>query len=280
MRFQITDNIETNQTTAHLFKRAVKIAGLTLPAFEAAAVTQPAFTPPTKEEVAEAAYKIASAGKDPSADPGIQKMLMARVLAEQTGSLQYRHRVEVSKAELEYYQSNAPTLLQELATAFQEAVETMQEAIPVIGHVTLEDAIGQTGNMPPKHAQAVAGAFAANNQTQGMIEALPDIVGAATGRTLEHGPHRAVLTYAKPTYYQFMEHRLSSASITNTHNRRHNVWDVLNDGVTVELATSNEELQQRINALEAGASHSNRDHRAEEAQHSEARAQAKAMGFS
>ncbi|WP_422757265.1 hypothetical protein [Paenarthrobacter sp. C1] len=280
MRFKITDSIETNQTTAHLFKRAVKIAGLALPAFETAAVTQPAFRPPTKEEVAEAAYKLASAGKDPSADSDIQKMLLARVLAEQTGSLQYRHRVEVSKAELEYYQSNAPALLQELATAFQEAVETMQEAIPVIGHVTLEDAIGQTGNMPPKHAQAVAGAFAANSQTQGMIEALPYIVAVATGTPLEHNPAHAALAYTKPTYHQFDEHRLTSSTTHNNHNRKHNVWDMLNDGITVELATSQEELEQRTNHLERGAPNSRRDTRAEEAQHSEARAQAKAMGFS
>lgn len=277
MRFQITDNIDTNQTTASLFKRAVKIAGLEFEPYNASATGQLAFTPPSKEEVADAAYQIAVTGEDPSSDPVIQQMLMSRLLAEQTGGLQYRHRVSISRAELEHYQAQAPALLEELSAVFTEAVETMQEAIAVIGHMTLEAAIGQTGNMAPRSAKAVAAAFAANNQAQGIIEALPYIVAAATGANVETAPGHTVLTYAKPSYGQFVEHRLNSSH--NNHSRAHNVWDMLNDQIPVELATTQEELQERANQLERAAMNAKRDWRAEAAQHSEARAQAKAMGL-
>jgi hypothetical protein len=278
MSFKITDNVDQNHLTATLFKRAVKIAGLTLPAFDPATVNTPEFSPATAAQVADAAYTAASAGKDPSADKEVQRLLMSKLLGDTIGGMYHRNQVALSRAELEHYQDHAPALLEELRTRFEEAVQTMEEAIPVIGHMELEDALRQAGNMSPARGTAAAAAYSANARTRPLIDALPTIA-AATGEPLESGPKYALLTYTTPSLHQFNENRLDGQSTMNTHGRAHNVWDILNDGVTVELATTTEEVQDRISRIERELSDYGRDHRAEAAQHAEARAQAKAMGF-
>lgn len=278
MRFKITDNTDQNHMTAAAFKRAVQIAGLTLPAFDPTTVPTADWTPATTEEIADAAFKVASAGKDPAADKTVQALLTSKLLANTIGGMYHRNQVALSRAELEHYQTHAPALLEELTTALEEAVHTMTEAIPLTGHMDLEDGLKQSGNMRAERAQAVANAYTSNRRTGQLIEALP-VIAAATGEPLEAGPRYALLTWCKPSLHQFNEYNLNSQSLRNNHGRAHNVWDVLNDGITVELATTSEELRERINHIEWEADDYGRDHRAEEAQHSEARAQAKAMGF-
>lgn len=279
MTFKITDNPDHNRMEAMHFKRAVQIAGLDLPAFDPATVPTADWTPATVEEIAEAAFKVAATGGDPAADPNVQALLTSRLLANTIGGLYQRNQIALSRAELEHYQTHAPAVLEDLANRFQEAVDTMTEAIPVIGHVDLQYALLDIANMPDRKAAAVAAAHAANNRTARLIEALEWIVPAATGSPLRTSHRTALLAYTKPDHQQFKEHHLDGLSTRNNHGRAHNVWDLLNDGVTVELATTDAEVQDRIQALDASAQESRRNRQAEEAQRSEARAQAKAMGY-
>lgn len=276
--FKISDNTEQNSTTIALFKRAIKLAGLDLPAFDPATVPAPSFTPATAADVADAAYKAATAGKDPSTDKEVQRLLMSKLLADQIGGLHYRHEIARSRAELEHYRAEAPALLEELEERFQDAVEAMTEQIPIIGHVSLDDSMREIGNMPDRKAAAVATAHAANSRTARLIEALPYLMAAANGGTTPGGKY-ALLSYIKPSLQQFNHHMLSGQSTMNNHRRKHNVWDLLNDGITVELATTSGEVQERISRLERDGEEMNHDRRAEAAQHAEAKAQAKAMGF-
>lgn len=276
MTFRITDNTDTNHLTATLFKRAVKIAGLDLPAFDPAAVATADFTPATALEVSDAAFKAAAAGRNPASDEEVRTLLLSKLLGDQIGGMYHRNQVALSKAELEHYKAAAPTLLEQLRTEFEEAVEAMQEQIPVLGATHLQDRLREVGNLPEKTAHAITTAYTANRKAAALIEALPTIATAANGETLQAGGQWGHLLYTKPTHEQFERHYLSSHSTHNGYGRAHNVWDLLNDGVTVELATTPAEVKARIDAVE---NPDRRDHRAEEAQHSEARAQAKAMGF-
>jgi hypothetical protein len=278
MRFTITENTDQNHMTAAAFKRAVKIAGLTMPDFDPATVPTADWTPASTEEIADAAFKVAAAGKDPAADKNVQALLTSRLLANTIGGLYHRNQVALSKAELEHYQEHAPALLEDLTTAFDDAVEAMTDAAQIIGHMDLEDGLRQSGNMRPERAQAVAHAHVANGRARNLIDALP-VIAAATGETLDAGPHHGLLTYSKPSLHQFKQHNLNSQSTRNNYGRAHNVWDLLNDGVSPELATTAEELAARRRRIEREADDLNIDHRAEAAQHAEARAQAKAMGF-
>ena len=73
--FAITDLPDRNHTTATLFRSAVKRAGLTLEPFNPATVPAPEFTAATPKEIADAAYKAATAGKDPSTDKEVQRQI-------------------------------------------------------------------------------------------------------------------------------------------------------------------------------------------------------------
>lgn len=277
--FKITDSIDQNTTTAALFKRAVKIASLDLEPFDPATVPAPAFTAATAAELSAAAYKAATAGKDPSTDKEVQRLLMSKMLGDQIGGLHYRNELARSRAELEHYKDQAPALLEELTAKFEDAVETMTAAIEIIGHMELTDGLRQLAHLSDRKAAAVATAHAANSRTGGMIDALPTIVAAATGRPLVGGGKHALLTYIKPSLQQFNDHMLSGHSTMNNYGRKHNVWDLLNDGITVELATTAEEVQSRINRIERDAEDLRHDYRAEAAATAEARAQGKAMGI-
>ncbi|MET3718325.1 hypothetical protein [Arthrobacter sp. UYEF21] len=277
MKFQITDNTDQNHMTATAFKRAVNIAGLTLPAFNPATVSTADFTPATATQVSEAAYKAATAGKDPSADKEVQRLLMSKLLGDQIGGMYHRNQVALSRAELEHYQAHAPALLEELRTMFDDAVETMTEQIPVLGATHLEDRLREIGNIPEKQAHAITAAYSANKKAASLIEALTTVAAAANGETLAAGGRYGHLLYTKPTAAQFDHHSLSSHTTHNNYGRAHNVWDLLNNGVPVELATTAEEVKARVNAIEHPEAP--RDYRAEEARRDVARAHAKALGI-
>lgn len=275
--FAITDNLDQNHTTAALFKNAVKRAGLNLEPFDPASVPAPEFTTATPKEIGDAVYKAATAGKDPSTDKEVQRLLMSKLLGDQIGGLHYRNELAKSRAELEHYQAQAPALLEELKAKLNDAVTTMKEAIPVIGHLELSDGLRSLGNMSDRKAAAVATAHAANSRTPGIIEAHRTISEAA-GKPLPPNVKWGRLSYAAPTLAQFNNSRLDSRGSVNNHGRQHNVWDMLNDGITVELADG-EEFKARVERIEQAVSEQGRNLKAEASQQCEAKAQARAMGF-
>ena len=277
--FQITDDASRNLVTINLFERAVKIAGLDLPKFDPDTVPAPDITAATPEEISAAVHKVVAAGKDPLADKGVQQLMMRKLLVDQVGGFHYRTQLAISKAKMEHVKAHAPALLEQLSEEFTAAVGTMREQIPVIGHRDLKHALTEIDRVPDRLAAGITAAFRALSKATATIEALPYIL-EAVGVRLPSGGHNGLLTYCKPTHQQFVDHRLSSQSTQNNHGRPHNVWDLLNDGITVELATTNEEFQARLQRLEQGRLDAGRDYRKEASQHAEAKAQGRIFGFS
>lgn len=275
MSFKISNNIDDNKTTITLFKRAARIAGLDIPEFKSETINIPAFA--TAAEVADATLEVVKAGNDPAADTEVQRLLTSKLLGETTG-IQYRQQVMESKAHMEHLREAAGPMLEDMADRFADAVHTMNEQIPIIGRMDLDDGLRQMDHLPDRKAHAIVSAHRANTTTRTLTEALPVITEAANGGNLSGGKY-GLLAYCKPSLAQFNEHMLSSSSTMNTHGRKHNVWDILNDGIEVELATTNTEFQARIRRIENEIQNLSRDFRAEEAQTDIARHQAKAMGI-
>ncbi|THJ64587.1 hypothetical protein E8P82_14720 [Arthrobacter echini] len=274
--FTITDRPEENQTTASLFERAVKIAGLTMAPFDPSTVGAPDFTAPTAAEVSAAAYEAALDGKDPSTDKGVQKILTSHLLGTVIGGFHYRNQVALSRAKLAHYQSEAPTLLEELATRFEDATQTMRHALELVGHVSLQDQARNLYTLNDDQNEAVFAATMADRKTRPMLDALPFIV-AATGDPFESRAKHKTLMYADATFEQFNEHRLDGESMRNNYGREHSVWDVLGAGVDVELATTKAELDARIHRIEHPEAP--RDLNGEQARRDDARAMAQALGI-
>lgn len=277
--FQITDDASRNNVTINLFDRAVKIAGLTLPKFDPSTVPAPDIIAATPDEISAAVHKAVAAGKDPLADKGVQQLMMRKLLVDQVGGFHYRNQLAITKAQMEHIKAHAPALLEQMDAEFTAAVGTMQEQIPVIGHRDLKHAVTEIDRVPERVAAGITTAFRALSKATATIEALPYIL-EAVGVRLPSGGHNGLLTYCKPTHQQFIDHRLSSQSTQNNHGRPHNVWDLLNDGITIELATTNEEFQARLQRLEQGRNAAGRDHRKEASQRGEAKEQARMLGFS
>lgn len=277
--FQITENLSQNTTTIILFERAVKMTGQDLPKFDPSTVITPNITAATPEEIVDAVRDVVAAGKDPLTDKGVQKLMMSKLLVDQVGGFQHRNDVAISRSKLEQYKAHAPALLAQMESDFIKAVETMREQIPLIGHRDLKHALTEIDRVPERVAEGVTAAYRALSKTKTIIDALPYILAAA-GAGVPSGGHHALLSYCKPTHDQFREHRLSSMSTTNNHGRPHNVWDLLNDGIDIELATTTEERQARIDRLEQGQQEASRDRRADAAQNTNAKAQARIFGIS
>lgn len=262
--FRITDNPVTNKMTATVFKQAIKNTDLTLAPFDPATIPAPAFTPATAEQVSDAAHAAALAGKDPSTDKEVQRLLTSHQLGKTIGGFHHRNEVAVSRGELEYYQDNAPALLEELAAKFATAVETMREQIPIIGHASLADSMRELDTMRDNKATATVLAHTANTRAMRMVEALSTIVSAVDGRTLGLGHNNDLLAYVSCSAEEYNTHRLTGGSSRgNNHGRKHNVWDMLNDGLTIELATTPEEVQRRIKRIDDENNKRSRNHNLE-----------------
>lgn len=277
--FQITDNAAQNLTSISVFERGAKMAGLTLPEFDPSTIPTPDITAATPDQIAKAVRKVVVDGKDPLTDKGVQKLMMSKLLIDQVGGFHYRNETAITRGKLEHYRAHAPALLEQMEADFNAAVETMREQIPVIGHRNLKHAIAEIDRVPDRIAEGVTAAYRALSKATAITQALPYILPAA-GVHIPGGGHNGLLVYCKPTHQQFIDHRLSSQSVANNHGREHNVWDLLNDGIAVELAMTNEEFKARVQRLELGKSEAGRDHRKEAAQHAEAKAQARIFGFS
>ena len=277
--FQITEDASKNLVTINLFERATKKAGLNLPEFDPSTVPAPNVTAATPEEITAAVHKAVAAGKDPLADKSVQQLMMRKLLVDQVGGFHYRNQLAITKAKMEHIKAHAPALLQQLDEEFTEAVDTMREQIPVIGHRDLKHALTEIDRVRDHVAEGITAAFRALSKATTIVEALPYIL-EASGVRLASGGHYGLLTYCKPTHQQFIDHRLSFHSTQNNHGRTHNIWDLLNDGITVELATTAEEFKSRMQLLERGRNEAGRDLRAEADQHATAKRQARIFGLS
>lgn len=276
--FKITDNPVTNKMVSSQFKQAIKIADLTLTPFDPTTIPAPAFTPATAEQVSDAAHAAALTGADPSADPEVQRLLTSHQLGKTIGGFYHRNEVAASRGELDYYRAQAPALLEELTAKFDAAVQTMREQIPIIGHASLADSMRELEYLRDNKATATVLAQAANARAMRIVEALSAIVEAVDGRPLGTGHNNDLLAYVNCSAEEYNEHRINGGSSKgNNHGRRHNVWDLLNDGLTLELATTPEEIQRRINRIDTDNKNHGRDFNSEAEAHDLARIQSKSF---
>lgn len=241
---QITNDIRANRATISVFENALRRNGLTMPPAPAPKFETPKL--PTRADVTDAALKVLRAGKDPAADSGVQKLTTAYQLAG--AGLKEQAELAHTKDHLEHIAQEAPALLEQVAEQFEEAVDTMRKSIPSIGHVDLSKGIQFTPGGGTTKLIAMAEAAEALNKVTVIIDTWGFLMAAA-GETPEAGAQYKRLWYTHPTWEQFTSHRLAGHLRENNHGRAHSVWDMLNDGIDISLATTAAEYEQRVEQL-------------------------------
>lgn len=242
---KVTNDARTNRATLAVFTNALRRNGLTIP--PAPELTFEAPTPPSRAEVNAAALKALKAGKDPAADKEVQRLATAYQL-DQTG-LSAEIDTERTKADIEHVHQHAPALVEELSERFTEAVETMRQAIPTTGHVDLSQGVQFTPGTGTEKLVATANAAEALN-TATIITATWAFFMDAIGEEVPRNATHQRLWYCPATWDQFTRHGLSGNQRNNKHGREHNIWDMLNDGLEIELATTADEYMHRVEELE------------------------------
>lgn len=259
--FKITESPEQNRTEATMFRRAVDNAGLDLAPFDPEALPAPTWSPATAQQISEAAFAVASKGKDPSQDKTVRDLLISKLLGDTIGGLHWRHDLALTKAELEHYAAQAPALIEQAATIYQDAVDAMTDALDLIGPVDLTDAL-TNGRLRPQQAEAAIRARTASTHAQAIATALP-LLAEAAGQPLGTGPQWARLTWTQPSLSQFIEYKMDGRNDRrDQHGTPFTPWNLLCDGVPLTLATTPDEVRQRIARLERAEADSYTDHNA------------------
>ncbi|GAA1118176.1 hypothetical protein [Citricoccus alkalitolerans] len=269
---QIIENADTNNVTARMFELAVKDAGLTMEPFDPSTVPAPNYTPATAKDVADAAYNVAQTGKDPSKDKRVMELLQSKLLADTIGGMYQRHTLDVSKAKVGHINKHAPQVLEQAVEVFEQAVETMTEALQITGPVVFEHQLAETGTMPAVKADAVMRAYSASMRAETIRKNFDAIRKAVHGGVSPNQSHQ-VFTWAAPTPEQYAAHQLGNHQ--NDNGRKQNVWDAIKYGVTVALAITPEDYNQRVDAFNRAAADDGRDDREAKAAHEFAKHQAK-----
>lgn len=250
---KITNEARTNRATLSLFTNALNRNGVTIPPLPAPAYEVPTLA--TRADVAAAALAAIEAGKDPATDKEVQRAVTSHAIAE--SGITKLIDLERSKAEIRHAMEQAPAIIEQLARQFTAAVEAMREAAPTIGHVDLSAGLHFTPGSGTTRVVAMAQAAEALN-TATIIADTWGIFLDATGDGIGQAGQYGRLLYCKPTWQQYMTHRLNANTPTNDYGRAHNIWDMLNNGITVELATTATEYQQRVEHLEDGQAEAER----------------------
>lgn len=237
--FNITNDKDANVTTIALFKRAVRAMGLDLPEFEPSRIDVPRAATPA--EITDAVLDAITAGKDPAADEEVQFLITSKLIHEYTG-LHWQLDLRETQQHMEYLQSQAPALLQQMEESFNTAVDLMRQQVRIIGYVDLTKGIP---NGTPTAIAAAATALSGLNVTSKVIEHA-NYIREVAGRPRMNN---YLLWYCKPTNDQFNIHNMmgSTANI-NTHGNPHNIWDLMNDGIEIGITSDPAEYQAREQA--------------------------------
>jgi len=236
MYFRISDNTHTNDSDIALFTRAVRLLKLTAEPFTTTPIN---VTPPAStDELTEAILTATEAGKDPAADKEVQRLLTSKLMHEHS-HINNTIQVRESRQHMEHLLAQAPNLLEQITHTFTQCVDTMRAQIPTLGHADLTQALNTSR---PDIIEAGAVALQASTTTNRIITETQWIRRALTHDTSRY----ELLWYCKPTNEQFKEHNIGGHTGLNRYNRPHNIWDLLNDGIEVEITTDPAKYAARV----------------------------------
>lgn len=243
----ITNETYKNVTAVSVLNSALTRNGIDMPAAPGPRFKTPEL--PTRAELTDAAVKVLRDGNDPATDPEVQRLTTAYTLAE--AGLSKRIELAHSQDYLEYLNEQVPAIVKQLSRKFAAAVKTMRDTIPTTGHADLSKGVQYVPGGGTDKLMALGNAADALNTATIITSTWKFLMEAAEELPT---PNRRYdrLWYCKPTWEQFNAHQLAGHLGLNTHGREHNIWDMLNDGITIDLATTADEYEQRVQQVTEG----------------------------
>lgn len=205
----------------------LKKAGITIP--DAGHTPPPTIAQPTRAQIAEAVTKAHTKGTDPAADPEVQKLTTAHVLAGMNISAELAAGETLAK--LQNIRDQRDDILDQLTESFDEHASTLQEIAPVLGTIPL---VAGTA-VAPQHAADFNRAYQANQA----IERIREAWGAVNNGG---GQHRNPLTICAPSHKQWDAHRL-------TVNSTRTAWELVSQGIQPTLARDLAALDDRAASI-------------------------------
>lgn len=233
---RISNSVDENKATASGIKRALKRLSITIP--EPKPVKK--FVPADRPNLHELTVKEIRAGRDPLDNEAIRTELLRKLL-DQTANTYITMELADSKAVLEHYRKYGDTILDEMQTLFDEAVEVLRIKHKEIGGGEL-DSVGVD-----KHHVARAEATIALEKTKVVLDEWGRLVPFLTGKTGSTiQPH---LKFVDVSLEDQREHKLYRGK---THDGGDlDVWGALNRGLSIDLTLDPAEVTRRAEAIEA-----------------------------
>lgn len=236
-------NTETNNAYVSNTERAIRLMGLeSYKPHEPKPLSIPENQ--AKEEVAALISASLEAGKDPAADPKIQKAIFRAGIAEHTFMIRTQHEHDESMRHIRNIKDQGTALVQEMKQKFEDAAAVLREAHKVIGAEPLWD---QTAYYPAhdRNWPTRIKARAALDTTTVIIENWSNLIPALQGPL---GIVAPIQHYANPTPEDHDHYGLALAG-RRQEGGNTGVWDMLQMGITVDLATSNAEVRERVERI-------------------------------
>ncbi|MFJ2146602.1 hypothetical protein ACIOJF_15075 [Glutamicibacter sp. NPDC087831] len=234
---------ENNNMFANNTERAIKAMGLeSYTVYVPREIALPEQITPA--EVSALISKALKAGKDPAEDPKIKKAIIQRGIAEHTLTIRLHQEQEESARRVNNIKTQAPKLIKEMKAKFDTAAKELQEAHKILGNEPIWD---QTAYFPAheRNWPTRLRARAAHDITSAIIQNWGALMQALEGPL---GITAPIQTYAEPTLNDHDRHGLALGGRRSTGGNT-GVWDMLEMGIKVDLATSNEQVRGRVAAV-------------------------------
>lgn len=241
----ITNELRNNRQRIAGYTNMLRQLGEELPA-PAAVTAIPSL--PTRQEVALAAMQVIENGKDPASDKEVQRLVTGWQLSQ--AGIQDAAELEASKANLRAVREHANSLIPKLNDRFNNAITVLREALPKLGNIDLSEGATIRQGTPPILAAeilAAAGALQEADSIRRSWRLILEIAGEPT--TNNDKGHGTRLLWCKPTLEQWNTNRLDSRHTTDQHGKNHSLWTLIQNGVTIELATTTAEWRERLDNL-------------------------------
>lgn len=231
---------EKNNMLANSVERAINAMGLeSFTAYTPQEIALPKTVTPA--EISALISKALRAGKDPAEDPEIQKAITQRGIAEHTLTIRLHQEEEESVRRVNNFKKQGPKLIKEMKAKFDAAAKELHEAHKILGNEPIWD---QTAYFPAheRNWPTRIKARAAHDATNAIIENWGTLMQALEGPL---GITAPIQTYAEPTLNDHDRHGLALGGRRSTGGNT-GVWDMLQMGIKVDLATSNEQVRERV----------------------------------
>lgn len=209
-------------------KAQLKKAGITIT--DADDLAPPTIEAPTRAEIVAAITAAHNKGEDPAADPTVQKLTTAHVLAGLTMGAELAGAD--SARQLQNIHDRRGEILNQLTEAFNQHAAMLADLAPSLGPIRLE--AGTT--VEPPQAPDFTKAYQANQAIEGIREAWGAIHDA-------NGQHRNPLTICQPTRKQWDAERLTINSVRTA-------WELIGAGIELTLAPNLRALAERAESIQ------------------------------